>query len=66
LAWLLVPAVTFTSGAAAPFPPVRVVVPVGWTALLALSVAAVPVLVAALAAARRPDPAAGLRAGDTA
>ena len=30
LARLLVPAVTLTSGAAAPFPPVRVVVPLGW------------------------------------
>jgi hypothetical protein len=44
---------------------VRVVIPLGWTALLALAIAAVPVLVAALAAAYRPDPAAGLRAGET-
>jgi hypothetical protein len=64
LAHLLVPAVTLTTGATAPFPPVRVVVPVGWIALLALGIAAVPVLVAALAAAYRPDPAAELRAGD--
>jgi hypothetical protein len=64
LAHLLVPAVTLTTGATAPFPPVRVVVPVGWVALLALGIAAVPVLVAALAAAYRPDPAAELRAGD--
>ena len=66
LARLLVPAVTLTSGAAAPFPPVRVVVPLGWTALLALAVAAVPVLAAAAAAAYHPDPAAQLRAGESA
>jgi len=65
LAYLLVPAVTLTAGASAPFPPVHVVIPLGWTAVLALGVAAVPVLVAALAAAYRPDPAAGLRAGET-
>jgi len=44
LARLLVPAVTLTSGAGAAFPPVRVVIPLGWTALLALAIAAVPVL----------------------
>ncbi len=66
LARLLVPAVTLTSGAAAPFPPVRVIIPLGWTAVLALVVAAVPVLAAAVAAAHRPDPAAQLRAGESA
>jgi ABC-type lipoprotein release transport system permease subunit len=66
LARLLVPAVTLTSGAAAAFPPVRVVIPLGWTALLALAVAAVPVLAAAAAAAYHPDPAAQLRAGESA
>jgi hypothetical protein len=65
LAHLLVPAVTLTTGAATPFPPVLVVVPVGWIALLALGVAAVPVLAAAAAAAYRPDPAAQLRAGES-
>ena len=65
LAYLLVPAVTLTAGAAAPFPPVRVVIPLGWTALLALGIAAVPVGVAAVTAAYQPDPAAGLRAGET-
>jgi hypothetical protein len=65
LARLLVPAVTLTSGAVAPFPPVRVVVPLGWTALLALAVAAVPVLAAAVAGAYHPDPAAQLRAGES-
>jgi hypothetical protein len=64
LAWLLVPAVTLTSGATAPFPPVQVVIPVGWTLLLALGIAAVPVLAAAVAGAYRPDPAAELRAGE--
>jgi hypothetical protein len=64
LAWLLVPAVTLTSGAAAPFPPPQVVIPVGWTVLLALGIAAVPVLTAAVAGAYRPDPAAELRAGE--
>ena len=66
LARLLVPAVTLTGGAAAPFPPARVVVPLGPLALLALAVAAVPVLVAAATAAYRPDPAARLRAGESA
>jgi hypothetical protein len=66
LAHLLVPAVTLTSGAAAPFPPVQVVIPWGWTLLLALGIAAVPVLAAAAAAVYRPDPAAQLRAGETA
>ncbi len=65
LAYLLVPAVTLTPGGAAPFPPVRVVIPLGWTALLALVIAAVPVAAAAIAGAYRPDPAAGLRAGET-
>ena len=66
LAYLLVPAVTLTTGAAAPFPPVQVVIPLGWTALLALGIAAVPVLAAAATAAYRPDPAAELRGGETA
>jgi ABC-type antimicrobial peptide transport system permease subunit len=61
---LSLPAVTLTSGAATPFPPVHVVVPLGWTVLLALGIAAVPVLAAAVAAAYRPDPAAELRAGE--
>ena len=64
LAYLLVPAVTLTPGGTAPFPPVRVVIPLGWTALLALGIAAVPVMVAVVAGAYRPDPAAGLRAGE--
>jgi hypothetical protein len=65
LAYLLVPAGTLTAGASAPFPPVHVVIPLGWTALLALGIAAVPALAAVLTVAYRPDPAAGLRAGET-
>ncbi|HEY2551385.1 MAG TPA: FtsX-like permease family protein, partial [Streptosporangiaceae bacterium] len=49
LAHLLVPAVTLTTGAVAPFPPVHVLIPVGWTIALALSIAAVPVLAATAA-----------------
>ena len=66
LAHLLVPAVTLTTGATAPFPPVQVVIPLGWIVLLALGIAAVPVLAAAAAAIYRPDPAAQLRAGESA
>jgi hypothetical protein len=65
LAYLLVPAVTLTTGAAAPFPPVQVVIPLGWTVLLALGIAAVPVLAAAATGAYQPDPAAELRAGES-
>jgi hypothetical protein len=64
LAHLLVPAVTLTAGASAPFPPARVIIPLGWTALLALAVAAAPGLAAAATIAHRPDPAAQLRAGE--
>ena len=64
LAYLLIPPVTLTASGNAPFPPVRVVIPLGWTALLALGIAAVPVVAAAAAGAYRPDPAAGLRAGE--
>lgn len=66
LAYLLVPPVTLTTGAAAPFPPAHVVIPLGWIGLLALGIAAVPVLAAGVAAAYWPDPAAGLRAGEMA
>ena len=64
LAWLLVPAITLTVGAARPFPPVLVQIPVGWAVLLAAAVAALPVLAAAASIARRPDPAAELRAAE--
>jgi hypothetical protein len=65
LAHLLVPAVTLTTGAVAPFPPVHVLIPVGWTILLALSIAAAPVLAATAAAAHWPDPAVELRVGES-
>jgi hypothetical protein len=64
LAWLLVPAITLTIGAARPFPPVLVEIPLGWAVLLAAAVAALPVLAAAASIARRPDPAAELRAAE--
>ena len=66
LAELLVPAITLTTAATAPIPPV--LVQFGWaqTAALAVAVAVIPVLVAALAMARRPDPAAALRTAETA
>jgi hypothetical protein len=64
LAWLLLPAVTLTAGAASPFPPVLVEIPVGWAAALAAVVAALPVLAAAVSVARRPDPAVELRAAE--
>jgi hypothetical protein len=61
LAYLIIPAVTLTSAATAPVPPVVVEVPLGWVALLAVAVAVIPVLAAAATVARRPDPAARLR-----
>ncbi|HUN35159.1 MAG TPA: FtsX-like permease family protein [Trebonia sp.] len=66
LAWLTVPAVTLTASAAAPTP--SALTEFAWpTALpLAAVVAVVPVLAAALAMARRPDPAAQLRTLGTA
>ncbi|HUA28361.1 MAG TPA: FtsX-like permease family protein [Streptosporangiaceae bacterium] len=64
LARLVVPAITLTATAGRPFPPVLVRVPLGWAALLALVLAALPVLAAAVTTARRPDPAAELRAAE--
>ena len=66
LAELLVPAITLTSSATTPVPPV--LIQFGWsqTLLLALAVAVLPVLAAALTIARRPDPAAELRAAESA
>jgi hypothetical protein len=61
LAHVLVPAVTLTSAATSPVPPVLVVFPLAWALPLALVVAAIPVMVAAVSVARRPDPAAELR-----
>jgi ABC-type antimicrobial peptide transport system permease subunit len=62
LAHLLVPAITLTLDAAAPVPWVLVVVPLGPVIALALVTAAAPAAAAALTIARRPDPAAQLRA----
>jgi hypothetical protein len=66
LAHLLIPAVTITPAATTPVPPVLVEVPLGWAIGLAVAVAVIPVLVAALTVARRPDPAAQLRATEAA
>ncbi|HLK78209.1 MAG TPA: FtsX-like permease family protein [Streptosporangiaceae bacterium] len=66
LAELLVPAITLTSSATTPVPPV--LIQFGWaqTLPLALAVAVLPVLAAAFTIARRPDPAAALRAAEAA
>jgi hypothetical protein len=62
LAQVIVPAITLTTGATAPVPSALAVVPLGPAIVLALITAAVPVAAAALSVARRPDPAAQLRA----
>jgi FtsX-like permease family len=64
LAELLVPAITLTTAATRPVPPV--LIQFGWsqTLPLALAVAVLPVLVAAFTIARRPDAAAELRAAE--
>ena len=66
LAELLVPAITLTSAATAPIPPV--LIELAWSQILplALAVAVLPVLAAGLTIARRPDPAAELRAAESA
>ncbi len=66
LAELLVPAITLTSAATAPVPPV--LIQLAWSQVLplALAVAVLPVLAAGLTIARRPDPAAELRAAESA
>jgi ABC-type antimicrobial peptide transport system permease subunit len=66
LAELLIPAITLTSSATTPVPPV--LIQFGWAQvlLLALAVAVLPVLAAALTIARRPDAAAALRAAEAA
>lgn len=66
LAGLLIRAVTLTAAAAAPVPPVLIEIPWGLAAGLAAAVAIIPVLAAALTIVRRPDPAAQLRAGESA
>jgi hypothetical protein len=64
LAELLVPAITLTSSATVPVPPV--LIEIGWSQAvpLALAVAVLPVLAAGLTIARRPDAAARLRAAE--
>jgi hypothetical protein len=64
LARLLVPAITLTATAGRPFPPVLVQVPLGRAVLAAAVLAILPVLAAAASVARRPDPAAELRAAE--
>jgi len=66
IAELLVPAVTLTANASLPVP--SVLIQFDWVQVLplALAVAALPVLVAAAVIARRPDPAAELRAAESA
>jgi ABC-type antimicrobial peptide transport system permease subunit len=66
LAELLVPAITLTSAATRPVPPVLIQFAWSQTLLLALAVAVLPVLAAALTLARRPDAAAELRAAEAA
>jgi ABC-type antimicrobial peptide transport system permease subunit len=64
LAELLVPAITLTTSATTPVPPVLIEFSWPLTAALAAAVVIVPVLAAALAMARRPDPAAALRTAE--
>jgi len=64
IAHLVIPADTLTTAATLPVPPVLVVIPLGWAALLALAVAAIPVAAAAATVALRPDPAPQLRSAE--
>ena len=64
VAWLLVPAVTLTPAAQLPTPPAVTVYDLPQAIALALAVAVLPAVAAALAATRRPDPAAELRAAE--
>jgi hypothetical protein len=64
IAELLVPAVTLTVTASSPVPPVIIQFDWAQTLPLALAVATLPVLAAAVVLARRPDPAAELRAAE--
>jgi ABC-type antimicrobial peptide transport system permease subunit len=63
VARLLVPAVTLTGDATRPVPPPLTMLALPQAITLAATVALLPVLVAAIAMIRRPDPAAELRAG---
>ena len=64
IAHLVVPSDTLTTAATLPVPPVLVVIPLGWAAVLALAVAAIPVAAAAATVALRPDPAPQLRSAE--
>jgi ABC-type antimicrobial peptide transport system permease subunit len=64
VAWLLVPAVTLNPAAGLPTPPAITVDDLPQAIALALAVAVLPAVIAALAATRRPDPAAELRAAE--
>jgi hypothetical protein len=64
VARLLVPAVTLSPTARQPIPPALTLYDLPQAIALALAVAILPVVVAALAATRRPDPAADLRAAE--
>jgi hypothetical protein len=66
VARLLVPAVTLTTSARQPVPPPVTLFDLPQTLLLAAAVAIVPALAAALVVVRRPDPAAELRAAESA
>jgi hypothetical protein len=63
VARLLVPAVTLTGDGTRPVPPPLTMLALPQAITLAATVALLPVLVAAIAMIRRPDPAAELRAG---
>jgi FtsX-like permease family len=65
VAGLLVPAVTLTGNATRPVPPPLTMLDLPQAVVLAVAVAVLPVLVAAVAMSRRPDPAAELRAAGT-
>ncbi len=66
VARLLVPAVTLTPAAQLPTPPAVTVDDLPLAIAFALAVAVLPAVTAALAATRRPDPAAELRAAEEA
>jgi hypothetical protein len=66
LARLLIPSITLTATAGQPVPPVLVLIPVGWVALVALLAPAIPVVAALITSLRQPDPAAELRAAEAA
>ena len=66
VAWLLVPAVTLTPAAQLPTPPAITEHVLPQAIAFALAVAVLPAVAAALAATRRPDPAAELRAAEEA